>query len=424
MPTTSSTTYSGSFALSASATVQAMAHTSGLTDSPVASATYTISSAGYVAINSGGPAVGSFSADTDFTGGQTASTTSTISTAGVANAAPMAVYQTERWAMTAYTIPNLQPGAGYTVRMHFAEFYWTKTGQRIYNVFINGTQVLTNFDIVAASGGPLKAIVEQFPVAADSTGRITITYGVIADYPKSSGIEVIPGLSGQCVTPAISPSAGNYVGKAVVSIGDATPGATIYYTTNGSIPNTSSSVYTGPITLSASATVKAIAHLSGLTDSVVASSSYVISSSIAINSGGPTVGSFIADTDYTGGQPANTTATISTTGVTNPAPMAVYQSERYGMSAYTIPNLQPGASYTVRLHFAEFYWTTTGQRIFNVFINGTPVLSNFDIVAAAGGARKAVVEQFTAKADATGRISITYGVIKDLPKSSGIEVGP
>jgi len=34
----------------------------------------------------------------------------------------------------------------------FAEIYWTKTGQRIFNVSINGAQVLTNFDIVAAAG--------------------------------------------------------------------------------------------------------------------------------------------------------------------------------------------------------------------------------------------------------------------------------
>jgi len=49
------------------------------------------------------------------------------------------------------------------------------------------------------------------------------------------------------------------------------------------------------------------------------------------------------------------------------------------------PNLTPGASYSVRLDFAELYFTSAGQRIFNVSINGSQVLSNFDIVAAAGG---------------------------------------
>ena len=33
----------------------------------------------------------------------------------------------------------------------------------------------------------------------------------------------------------------------------------------------------------------------------------------------------------------------------------------------------------MRLHFAEFYWTGAGQRIFNVSLNGSPVLSNYDI---------------------------------------------
>ena len=82
--------------------------------------------------------------------------------------------------------------------------------------------------------------------------------------------------------------------------------------------------------------------------------------------------------------------------MTNPAPQSVYQHNRYGNFTYTIPGLTAGTSYTVRLHFAEEYWTTAGSRIFNVLINGTQVLTNFDIFATAGGEYKAVVEQFTA----------------------------
>src|SRR5262249_15641454 len=116
----------------------------------------------------------------------------------------------------------------------------------------------------------------------------------------------------------------------------------------------------------------------------------------AINSGGSAAGNFLADNYFSGGTSATTTDSIDTSGVSNPAPQAVYQSERYGNFAYTLPNLRAGASYTVRLHFAEFYWSSPGQRVFNVSINGTQVLSNFDIIAATGAKDRAIVEQYTA----------------------------
>src|SRR5215469_13084889 len=150
-----------------------------------------------------------------------------------------------------------------------------------------------------------------------------------------------------------------------------------------------------------------------------------------INSGGPAVAPFAADAFFSGGQTDTVITTIDTSGVTNPAPMAVYQSERWGGDAasnpapfsYTFPNLTPGASYTVRLHFAEIFWTAAGQRQFNVAINGTQVLTNFDIIAAAGAANKAIVEQFTTTANNSGQIVVSYTVgTADAPKTSGIEV--
>jgi hypothetical protein len=46
---------------------------------------------------------------------------------------------------------------------------------------------------------------------------------------------------------------------------------------------------------------------------------------------------------------------INTSSVADPAPQAVYDTERYGNFTYTVPGLTPGAAYTVRLHFAEIY---------------------------------------------------------------------
>jgi hypothetical protein len=123
-----------------------------------------------------------------------------------------------------------------------------------------------------------------------------------------------------------------------------------------------------------------------------------------LNSGGPAVAPFAADAYFTGGTPDVTSfGAVDTSAVSNPAPERVYETERWGAFSYTAPGLTPGVSYTVRLHFAEIYFTAAGQRTFNVLINGTQVLTNFDIIVAAGTYNKAIVRHSN-------------------PKSSGIEI--
>jgi Chitobiase/beta-hexosaminidase C-terminal domain/Pectate lyase superfamily protein len=85
-------------------------------------------------------------------------------------------------------------------------------------------------------------------------------------------------LSYAVATPSISPVTGTYTATQDVTISDATQGSTIYYTTNGTVPTSSSNVYTGPISIAVSSTVEAIAVLTG-------SSSGVASSTITITAG-------------------------------------------------------------------------------------------------------------------------------------------
>jgi hypothetical protein len=59
-----------------------------------------------------------------------------------------------------------------------------------------------------------------------------------------------------------------------VTISSASPGVTIYYTTDGSTPTTSSNQYNGPIMVIGTTTIKAIAVRSGWSQSAVGSATY------------------------------------------------------------------------------------------------------------------------------------------------------
>jgi hypothetical protein len=59
-----------------------------------------------------------------------------------------------------------------------------------------------------------------------------------------------------------------------LALTDTTPGAVIYYTTNGKTPTTSSAVYTGPITVASTEIISAIAIAPGYGWSVESAKSY------------------------------------------------------------------------------------------------------------------------------------------------------
>ena len=77
-------------------------------------------------------------------------------------------------------------------------------------------------------------------------------------------------------TPLISPSSGTYTVPLTVTITDSLGSATIYYTTNGTMPSLSSARYTGPIVLNASGRVQAIAAANGYSTSGVAIADFTL----------------------------------------------------------------------------------------------------------------------------------------------------
>jgi beta-galactosidase len=392
---------------------------------------------GAVDISAGGPAAAPFVADEDFAGGAVASVTNAISTTGVTNPAPQSVYQHNRYGNFTYTVPGFTAGASYTVRLHFAEEYWTAAGSRVFNVSIDGTQVLTNFDIFAAAGGEYKAVVEQFTETAPSSGTFTIQFSTVKDNAQVNGIEIDPAGSstGNTVTVTAPGNQAGTVGTAAslqIAASDSASGQTLTYAATG-LPaglsvNSATGLITGtPTTAGTSTVTVTAADTTGASGS--ATFTWTVSSGpgtggVDISAGGPAAAPYLADEDFTGGATSDTTHAITTTGLSDPAPQSVYQHNRYGNFTYTVPGLTAGGSYTVRLHFAEEYWTTAGSRTFNVLINGTQVLTGFDIFAAAGGEYIAVIEPFTATASSTGTITIQFVTVKDNAQVNGIEIIP
>jgi uncharacterized protein (DUF1800 family) len=77
--------------------------------------------------------------------------------------------------------------------------------------------------------------------------------------------------------PAFNPPPGSYIGPQPIEIFSSTPGAQIFYTTDGSTPSSShGTLYSSAVTLGQSATLQAIAVKSGLADSPVTSGQYAI----------------------------------------------------------------------------------------------------------------------------------------------------
>ncbi len=130
---------------------------------------------------------------------------------------------------------------------------------------------------------------------------------------------------------------------------------------------------------------------------------------LAIDAGGSASGNFVADTDFdTGNEYSDTSSSIITSGVAESIPQSVWQTCRWNASfTYTIPGLTAGHTYTVALDWAELTWTAVGQRKFNVAINGTTVLSAFDVYATAGY-KTAVQRSFSATANSSGQIVIAF----------------
>lgn len=97
---------------------------------------------------------------------------------------------------------------------------------------------------------------------------------VASDQASAQYVIVIPIQT--VAAPTFSPAPGVYDNSVVVTISTTTPGADIYYTLNGAEPDDNSILYTGPITLTSTTNIKAVAYKNGMNTSLISNAGYVI----------------------------------------------------------------------------------------------------------------------------------------------------
>jgi surface protein len=170
-------------------------------------------------------------------------------------------------------------------------------------------------------------------------------------------------------TPIASPSGSTYFAPQFVTLTCATDGADIYYTTNGSTPTSGSTLYTTPVVMSTSGTLKAIGYLSGATPSEVSSDIYTISGDIAAPVFDP------VEDYYTSTQ--NITITVAT-----PSGVSIYYTTDGSTpdetdTLYTTP-VSISETTTLKARAYKLYWNTSDVTSGLYTITGqvdTPIIS-------------------------------------------------
>jgi hypothetical protein len=191
-----------------------------------------------------------------------------------------------------FSVPVVTNGKVYVAAQKEVDVYGLLNGQPTAAAPVispNGGTFSTAQKVTLSSSTPSAAIYYTLdgsnptPASTEYTGAITISTGTILKaiasapgYVQSIVSTATFNFSSQTAPVAFSPAGGTYGSAQTVALSDADASAKIYYTTDGSTPTASSSLYSGPIQVTVSKTIKAIAIDPALQNSNVTTASYVI----------------------------------------------------------------------------------------------------------------------------------------------------
>ena len=172
---------------------------------------------------------------------------------------------------------------GLTMTRTFSEPVSTGAGDNAdWAISLSGGAITGTY----ASGNGTAAILYNLSRTVGATETGTNSYTQPGDGVEDASLNDLATLSGavilnnstvqQVATPVMSPVTGPYFGTQNVTLTSSTPGATIRYTTDGSDPTASSTLYVTPILVPVSTTIKAKAFASGFTESNISTAAYEV----------------------------------------------------------------------------------------------------------------------------------------------------
>ncbi|GEM_PF-4667511 len=174
----------------------------------------------------------------------------------------------------------------------------------------------------------------RVPSSATGTYQFTGTVTTAAEGKQSIGGNQITTQINTVIQPVFSPAPKIYYSPVSVSMSCQTPEATIRYTLDGSEPTTSSTVYTGPVFLSTTTTVRAKGYKTGLNPSSTAAGTYTIQIQ---------PGSLSGIVTYEGNQTGEILVHLYTTSYYSDQP--VFTRILTGPGAYQFSPVSPGTYY-------------------------------------------------------------------------------
>jgi glucose/arabinose dehydrogenase len=261
-PTTASTLYAAPVNITASATLKALAVKSGMVNSSITSASYTINTGGGTGFSTKAEAE-----DATLLGVLVKNNLLGYSGSGFVDYEGLTGTYIE-WTVTV-------PGAG----PYKIDFRYSNGGSkdrpleiRINNIVTEGSKAFpvtggwANWSTVSSTVN-LNAGTNKIKATTVGMSGGNVDYIVVTEEGVTSPT---------VAAPLFNPAAGTYSAPLNVTLSSPTPNAIIYYTLNGSTPTIASTLYSGPIVLSASRTIKAIAAKDGYLSSAVSTATYTI----------------------------------------------------------------------------------------------------------------------------------------------------